>query len=64
MDETMDEKVMRRLRKPFSCERVGGRWRISDANDDAIASVSEREEGYARHIVAALNAYPLPSGGG
>lgn len=32
-----------------------GRWRIHDANDDAIASVSYREEGYARLIVQALN---------
>ena len=58
--QNIDARVMARLRKPFSCEKVGGRWRISDANDDAVASVSDREEGYARHIVAALNAYPLP----
>jgi hypothetical protein len=32
-----------------------GHWRIHDANDDAIASVSRYEEGYARLIVRALN---------
>lgn len=51
----IDQMVMDRLRAPFGCERVGNRWRIHDANDDAIASVSEREEGYARLIVQALN---------
>lgn len=60
--DSIDEKVMARLRAPFGCEHVGpvlkhncGRWRIHDANDDAIASVSGLEEGYARLIVQALN---------
>ena len=50
--------VMARLRAPFGCElitRGDRRWRIHDANDDAIASVSPREEGYARLIVQSLN---------
>ena len=61
----IDKAVMARLRAPFGCEfippgqsaRAGdrGRWRIHDANDDAIASVSYAEEGYARLIVQALN---------
>lgn len=66
----LDEAVMARLRAPFGCEfiRSGsplgsplesplphGRWRIHDANDDAVASVSGLEEGYARLIVQALN---------
>jgi len=58
----IDAAVMARLRAPFSCEFVpptksspSGRWRIRDANDDAIASVSGLEEGYARLIVLALN---------
>ena len=58
----VDARVMARLRAPFGCERIEGsaggqasRWRIHDANDDAIASVSGREEGYARLIVQALN---------
>jgi hypothetical protein len=53
---------MSRLRAPFDCEFVApgagakhGRWRIFDANDDAIASVAGLEEGYARLIVQALN---------
>ena len=54
----LDARVMARLRAPFSCELIKGRWRISDANDDAIASVSEFEEGYARLIVEALNLHP------
>jgi hypothetical protein len=62
----IDTAVMARLRAPFGCEFVQplsandpklGRWRIHDANDDAIASVSYLEEGYARLIVAALNEY-------
>ena len=67
--EAIDAAVMARLRAPFGCERIIGphrrnvfgdippeaRWRIHDANDDAIASVSGREEGYARLIVQALN---------
>jgi hypothetical protein len=65
----VDKRVMARLRKPFTCEFIQGkrsptdtpgRWRITDANGDAIASVAPAEEGYARLIVAALNAYPLP----
>jgi len=58
----LDEAVMARLRAPFACEFIEGRdgdrgrWRIHDANDDAIASVSPLEEGYARMIVDALNA--------
>jgi hypothetical protein len=68
IDELMniDAAVMLKLRAPFGCEfipppeheglaRGHGRWRIHDANDDAIASVSHREEGYARLIVQALN---------
>ena len=65
----VDARVMARLRAPFGCELITGphqrnvfgdkppesRWRIHDANDDAIASVSGREEGYARLIVQALN---------
>ena len=54
--------VMAKLRAPFGCEFIEGatggrsnRWRIHDANDDAIASVSGLEEGYARLIVQALN---------
>ncbi len=59
----MNDAVMSRLRVPFGCELIPstdrvGRWRIHDANDDAIASVSGREEGYARLIVEALNAHP------
>jgi len=60
----VDAAVMARLRAPFGCEFVRpthpsqhGRWRIYDANDDAIASVSGLEEGYARLIVLALNSY-------
>jgi hypothetical protein len=60
----VDAAVMARLRAPFGCEYVrpahptqNGRWRIYDANDDAIASVSGLEEGYARLIVLALNSY-------
>jgi hypothetical protein len=61
----IDQLVMERLRAPFSCEFVSsrnlgrpdplGRWRIADANDDAIASCSAQEEGYARLICQALN---------
>ena len=58
----LDAAVMARLRAPFGCEfieathRPGtGRWRIHDANDDALASVAPAEEGYARLIVQALN---------
>ena len=57
----IDSAVMARLRAPFGCEFIYGaddksnRWRIHDANDDAIASVSGREEGYARLIVQVLN---------
>jgi hypothetical protein len=64
-DTVIDGMVMARLRAPFTCEFVPptkfpngnskARWRISDANDDAIASVAEAEEGYARLIVQALN---------
>ncbi len=62
-----DAMVMARLKAPFGCEHISdgravmgrsfgpGRWRIHDANDDAIASVSGNEEGYARLIVQALN---------
>jgi hypothetical protein len=62
---SVDRRVMGRLRAPFGCELIRGssdlagdapgRWRIHDANDDAIASVNAREEGYARLIVLALN---------
>jgi hypothetical protein len=59
MNTNIDAAVMARLRAPFGCELIQGvtsaRWRIHDANDDAIASVSSREEGYARLIVQALN---------
>ena len=56
----LDLAVMNRLRAPFGCEFIAkepdpasgrepdpldGRWRISDANDDAIASVNGRERG-------------------
>jgi hypothetical protein len=51
----IDDAVMKRLRAPFECEYIAGHWRIYDANDDAIASVSGLEEGYARLIVLALN---------
>lgn len=64
--KNIDAAVMARLRAPFGCEFIEGqnpgfgsasqgRWRIHDANDDAIASVSAVEEGYARLIVRALN---------
>ncbi len=56
---SLNAEVMARLRAPFGCEFIedgwSGRWRISDANDDAIASVSGLEEGYARLIVQVLN---------
>ena len=58
----LDSLVMARLRKPFGYELIpnaldplSARYRIFDANDDAIASVSSREEGYAKLIVQALN---------
>lgn len=57
----MDAAVMARLRAPFGCEFINNgsprqsRWRIHDANDDAIASVSGLEAGYAQLIVQALN---------
>jgi hypothetical protein len=58
----VNARVMARLRAPFGCEWIDGgagarssRWRIHDANDDAIASVAGQEEGYARLIVQALN---------
>jgi hypothetical protein len=62
----VNEAVMARLRAPFTCELIQapasfpgpgplGRWRIADANDDAIASCSAAEEGYARLICQALN---------
>jgi hypothetical protein len=58
----LDMLVMERLKPPFGCEFIrargmlgDGRWRIYDANDDAIASVAPREEGYARLIAQALN---------
>ncbi len=66
-DSSIDAAVMAKLRAPFGCEFVSkppcrtparggdGRWRIHDANDDAIASVAPKEEGYARLIVQALN---------
>jgi hypothetical protein len=61
-DTIVDVAVMARLRAPFGCEFIQpagaasrGRWRIHDANDDAVASVSYLEEGYARLIVQALN---------
>lgn len=64
--KSIDAAVMARLRAPFGCEYIApaqvglggnthGRWRIHDANDDAVASVSGLEEGYARLIVQALN---------
>lgn len=60
---SLDAMVMSRLRAPFGCEFIpgtldkiaGGRWRIHDANDDAIASCAGAEKGYARLIVQALN---------
>ena len=53
----IDVAVMARLRPPFTCEyiRNASRWRIADANDDAVASCAAAEEGYARLIVQALN---------
>jgi hypothetical protein len=64
MNSLIDAAVMARLRAPFGCEFIPGttpdhrgRWRIHDANDDAIASVAPAEEGYARLIVEALNTY-------
>jgi hypothetical protein len=59
--DAIDAAVMARLRAPFACEFIPagmgelGRWRIHDANDDAIASCAAAEEGYARLIVQALN---------
>jgi len=65
MRSTIDERVMARLRAPFTCERIVsgpgggvGRWRIADANDDVVASCAPTEEGYARLIVEALNLHP------
>ena len=62
MRKEIDRAVMARLKAPFGCEFIedakaaaGGRWRVHDANDDAIASVSGLEEGYAKLIVQALN---------
>jgi len=61
MRKEVDAAVMALLRAPFGCEFIRGasgtqgRWRIHDANDDAIASVSPLEEGYARLIVESLN---------
>ena len=61
MTTELDMLVMQKLRAPFGCEFINNgsprqsRWRIHDANDDAIASVSGLEEGYARLIVQALN---------
>jgi hypothetical protein len=68
---SIDGAVMERLRAPFSysfiSSRAGlgrpdplGRWRIADANDDAIASCSAQEEGYAHLIVQALNDHFVP----
>jgi hypothetical protein len=63
----IDAAVMARLKPPFGCEHIpatrpqdhpAGRWRIRDANDDAIASVAGAEEGYARFLVEALNLHP------
>lgn len=60
-DKSLNSAVMARLRAPFGCEYIPsgqnshGRWRVHDANDDAIASCSGLEEGYARLIVDALN---------
>jgi hypothetical protein len=60
----VNEAVMARLRAPFMCVFIPargsadmreGRWRIADANDDAIASCAAAEEGYARLIVQALD---------
>ena len=58
----VNARVMSRLRAPFGCEYITGaiggrsdRWRIHDANDDAIASVASAEDGYARLIVQALD---------
>lgn len=71
----IDSRVMGRLKAPFDCEFIKskeisldgrpnrGRWRIHDANDDAIASVSGLEEGYARLIVLALNEHFLKRSG-
>jgi hypothetical protein len=66
MTAEVDNMVIAKLRAPFSCalhgtrDRDGNptpfcRWRIADANDDAVASTSYMEEGYARLIVLALN---------
>ncbi len=75
VDKAMDEAVMRRLCAPFGCEFIqgspgspyepgsSGRWRIHDANDDAVASVAWSEEGYARLIVQALNEHFERNGG-
>lgn len=63
--QEVDGRVMARLRAPFGCELIPprtmmlgtdpGRWRIHDANDDAVASCAGAEGGYARLIVQALN---------
>jgi hypothetical protein len=63
LGQDLDGMVMARLRAPFGCELVGGHWRIFDANDDAIASCSSLEEGYARLIASALNEYFEKRGG-
>jgi hypothetical protein len=71
---SLDAAVMARLRAPFGCEFIPGttplpdgrpnpgRWRIHDANDDAVASVAGAEEGYAHLIVVALNLHPRFAG--
>ena len=68
-DSGIDRLVLQRLRAPFGCEFIepsvggrNGRWRIHDTNDDAIATVSHFEEGYARLIVLALNEHFEPKG--
>ena len=64
--DQMNAAVLAKLRAPFGCEFIApvqtgvgnshhGRWRIFDAQGDAVASVSGLEEGYARLIVQALN---------
>lgn len=52
-ESSIDAALMAKLRAPFACEYVGGRWRIHDANNDCIASTAEAWHG--RLIVFALN---------
>lgn len=51
--DSIDAAAMKRLRAPFGYEYVGGRWRIHDAHNNAVASTAEAW--CSRLIVHALN---------